>query len=357
MIIHTPVLLEETLNLLSPQANAFMIDGTLGEGGHSEAFLTRFGDLQICGIDADKEIIKTAKLRLEKFGRRVQFYNGWCEDYFAHLLSAEHYGDNAKHLPLESMPEYVEGIDSISVEAGAQKAGIILLDLGVSLYHYEKGDRGFSFAKDEALDMRIDPAAGESAADLLARIGEDDLAKLLYNNAEERNSRRIAAAITAARKSGFITSSLQLAAIVEGACHTYAHRGGKKRGGQQHHIHPATKTFAALRIAVNGELDRLENRLQLALAALAPGGRLGVITFHSLEDRIVKNYFRGVCGVSEPIKNKYKNKPNSQNSPINKREFTYKIITKKAVQCSREESLRNHPSRSAKLRVIEKIWS
>ncbi|GMO60327.1 MAG: 16S rRNA (cytosine(1402)-N(4))-methyltransferase RsmH [Termitinemataceae bacterium] len=322
-IAHTPVLLAETLDLLAPASDhasdhAFMIDGTLGEGGHSEAFLTRFENLHICGVDADAKILEIAKERLKRFGSRFIFYNGWSEDYFAQIKN---------------------GRDGVGTPSSTivQNADIILLDLGVSLYHYEKGDRGFSFLKDEALDMRIDTRSGCSAADLLNSLSEADLANMLYNNAEERSSRRIAKAILNARKGCKIESSAQLAAIVEGAF-----AGGRAGGNAHHRIHPATKTFAALRIAVNGELEKLESRLQLALEALAVNGKLGVISFHSLEDRIVKNFFKGKLPMNGKL-------------PINRGESEYKIITKKCVQCSRQEALRNPPSRSAKLRVIQKI--
>ncbi|GMO34249.1 MAG: 16S rRNA (cytosine(1402)-N(4))-methyltransferase RsmH [Termitinemataceae bacterium] len=304
-ICHTPVLLEETLTMLAPQrAESFMIDGTLGEGGHSEAFLSRFADLQICGIDADAAILETAKRRLGHFGDRISFFNGWSEDFF-------------------------ENSDT------EKKPDIILMDLGVSLFHYEKGGRGFSFLKDEAFDMRIDTASGVSAAELIANLKEQDLANLLYDNAGERYSRRIAKSIVEERKVARITSSKVLADIVWSAYPP-----------QQRHArtHPATKTFQALRIAVNGELSKLDARLSAAFKVLASGGKLGVITFHSLEDRIVKNFFKKLKQEG----------PVDVNAPI----YTQggcQILTKKPLACSEEEARRNPPSRSAKLRVVQKI--
>ncbi|MDR2841939.1 MAG: 16S rRNA (cytosine(1402)-N(4))-methyltransferase RsmH [Spirochaetaceae bacterium] len=302
--IHTPVLLEETINFLNPCGDSeFMIDGTLGEGGHSEAFLTRFPGLRICGIDADNDILQAAKERLKSFEDRISFYAGWSEDFFVEFLS------------------------KVKVNAELRRPGIILLDLGVSLYHYEKGDRGFSFLKDEALDMRIDTGCGTTAAELLLRLKENELADLLYNNAQERFSRRIARVCVDARKLSRITSSAQLAELVSRAVPSSYRYGA---------AHPATKTFQALRIAVNGELEKLTARLRAALKLLGKGGRLGVITFHSLEDRIVKNFFRSAACEENGLEN-----------------GLWKIITKKPIAPCAEEVKRNPPSRSAKLRVMQ----
>jgi 16S rRNA (cytosine1402-N4)-methyltransferase len=212
------------------------------------------------------------------------------------------------------------------------------MDLGISLYHYEKSGRGFSLKKDEALDMRIDSSAGISAAELIARLSERDLANLIYRNGEERYSRRIARGIVAARSRGTITSSAVLAEIVTRAVPSFYRHGP---------IHPATRTFQALRIAVNGELSRLEDLLEAALNVLEAGGRMGVITFHSLEDRIVKNFFRE--------KNKDCTCP--PEAPIcrceGRRMIT--ILTRKAVSPADTEVQHNPPSRSARLRVAEKV--
>lgn len=182
MELHTPVLLEETIQFLAPRSEGeLMVDATLGEGGHSYAFLSRFPDLRIVGIDADRDIQETARKRLEQFGERIHFYTGWSHDFFSDL------------------PRNIKRPDTI------------LIDLGVSMYHYEKSGRGFSFRKDEFLDMRLDTGTGPTAADLLARLSEKELADLLYQNAEERSSRRIARAIVHARSGQAISNSRALA--------------------------------------------------------------------------------------------------------------------------------------------------
>ncbi|MDR0690250.1 MAG: 16S rRNA (cytosine(1402)-N(4))-methyltransferase RsmH [Spirochaetaceae bacterium] len=308
-IVHTPVLLEETIQYLGPRsAGELMVDATLGEGGHSYAFLSRFPGLRIIGIDADGEIQGIARERLKEFGDRIHFYTGWSQEFFADL------------------PRDIKRPDTI------------LIDLGVSLYHYEKSRRGFSFRKDEVLDMRIDPSRGVPAAQILARSSEKDLADLIYKYGEERYSRRIARSITEARSHSAVTSSAALAEIVKRAVPS-----GYRRGA----VHPATKTFQALRIAANGELSRLPDLLEAALGSLETGGRLGVISFHSLEDRIVKNYFRE--------KNKDCTCP--PEAPICRCEGhrIIAILTRKAVSPGKEEMKNNPPSRSAKLRVVEKV--
>ena len=308
-VIHTSVLLEETLKYLAPRKpGQLLVDCTVGEGGHLNAFLSQFPELKAIGIDADPEILNVARQRLAGFGERVQFYSGWSHDFFA-----------------EYPGEY-------------KRPDTILIDLGISLYHYEKGGRGFSFRYDEKLDMRIDTSSGLSAADLIARLSENDFANLLYANAEERYSRRIARAVAEAKSGGALTSSAVLAEIVERAVPP-AYRHGP--------IHPATRTFQALRIAVNGELSRLPALLEAAFQVLEPGGRLGVISFHSSEDRIVKNFFREknrdcICPPEAPIC-----KCRGQ------RMLT--LLTRKGISPGEEEIRKNPPSRSARFRAVEKI--
>jgi 16S rRNA (cytosine1402-N4)-methyltransferase len=286
-----------------------MVDATLGEGGHSYAFLSRFPDLHIIGIDADPEIQKIARERLKEFGDRIHFYTGWSQTFFAEF-------------PVD-----------------LKRPNTILVDLGISFFHYEKGGRGFSFRRDENLDMRLDTSTGTSAADLIASLSEKDLADLLYQNAGERYSRRIAKALVEARKQGTITTTGALAELVERAVPA-SYRHGP--------IHPATRTFQALRIAVNGELARLPDLLEQSLRVLEPGGRLGIISFHSLEDRIVKNFFRK--------KNKDCTCP--PEAPICRCEGrrAVNILTRKGVVPGEAEIQKNSASRSARLRVVEKVF-
>ena len=312
-IIHTPVLLNECLAQLSPvgepfENDALMIDSTLGEGGHSEAFLRKFSNLRIIGLDADSSIQARAKERLSPFGERMNFYSGWFNDYYANY------------------------------PADQRKPDIILFDLGISVFHYERSGRGFSFRKDEPLDMRLNPKAGESAADLVNTLSAQKLADLIYLYGEERYSRRIAAAIVDTRKNSRIESAADLADIVYRAVPS-AYRHGA--------IHPATRTFQALRIAVNKELNRLPEVLPEAFKVLACGGKLGVITFHSLEDRIVKNYFRNlgkscICPVEQPVC-VCGGKPCAE------------LLTRKPLGPTEAEVAENSPSRSAKLRVLRKV--
>ncbi|MBB5217983.1 MULTISPECIES: 16S rRNA (cytosine(1402)-N(4))-methyltransferase RsmH [Treponema] len=311
-IVHTPVLLNECLEYLSPEGepferDAFMIDSTLGEGGHSFNFLSKYPGLSIMGVDADSTIQSRARERLSPFSSRMQFYNGWFNDFYADY-------------PLERHPD------------------IILFDLGISVFHYERSGRGFSFRHDEELDMRLNPSAGESAADIVNSYEEKKLADMIYLYSDEKYSRRIAAAIVEARRGGKILSTKALADII------YEAVPSKYRHGN---IHPATRTFQALRIQVNSELKRLVSAIHNAFNVLNPGGKLGVITFHSLEDRIVKNYFRNlgkqcVCP-PEVALCRCEGHPCAQ------------IITRKPLEPTEEEVKQNSPSRSAKLRVVRKI--
>jgi 16S rRNA (cytosine1402-N4)-methyltransferase len=307
--VHTPVLLEETIRYLAPRGKGeLMLDATAGEGGHSFAFLSLFPDLKIIAIDADPFIQEAAKERLKGFGSRVSFYSGWAQSFFA------------------SYPVELERPDTV------------LLDLGISMFQLVRSGRGFSFRKDEPLDMRLDTSGGQDAASLIASLPEKDLADLLYRNAEERYSRRIARAIVAARKQGAIRSSGALAELVTAAVPPPYRHGP---------IHPATKTFQALRIAVNGELSRLPELLEGGLGVLKAGGRMGVISFHSLEDRIVKNFFR----------EKSRDCSCSPETPIGRGRGSraVNLLTRKGLVPTEAEKQRNPPSRSARLRVVEKI--
>ena len=308
-IVHTSVLREETFEYLVPSgAGGLFIDATLGEGGHAEYFLTKNAKITIAGIDADESIMSVARVRLEPFGNRVRFFQMWFNRFFS---------DYPRDLPRPSG---------------------ILFDLGISSFHYKKGERGFSFGRDEKLDMRLEKGLEIGAADIVNEYPENELADIIFKYGEERLSRRIAGKIVAARESERITSSRRLAEIVSSAVPPPQRYGG---------IHPATRTFQALRIAVNGELVRLEQALNSALSVLAVGGRMGVIAFHSLEDRIVKRFFRE--------KNKSCTCPPEW--PMCKCGGTriVDILTRKPVRPGSEEVESNARSRSARLRVVEKV--
>ena len=302
------MLLEEAIQYLAPRdRDEFMIDATMGEGGHSYAFLSRFPRLTIVGIDADSSIQAVARNRLAEFGDRVQFFNGWAQDFFS------------------------------AYPAGLKKPNAVFADLGISLFHYKSSGRGFSFSADEKLDMRLDPSGGISAAELLVRMSEKDIADTLFRNAGERYSRRIARAIVQERQRGSIATTAALSELVQRAVPA-AYRNGP--------IHPATKTFMALRIEVNRELSRLPELLEGALDVLAPGGRLGIISFHSLEDRIVKDFCR--------LKSRNCTCPPQSPKCTCGGRRKVNMVTRKAVMAGESEVRRNPPSRSARLRVVEK---
>lgn len=319
-IVHTPVLLNECLEYLSPvgesfENDAYMIDSTLGEGGHSNAFLSKFPNLHIIGLDADKNIQARAKERLSKFADegRMRFFNGWFNDFYANF---------------DEQTELTQG----------KHPNLILFDLGISVYHYERSGRGFSFRYDEPLDMRLNFEEGESAADIVNSWKEEELANMIYLYSDEKMSRRIAKAICDARSLSKIESSKALAEIIYNSVPSSYKHGN---------IHPATRTFQALRIAVNSELRRLPQAIHSAFNVLEVGGKLGVITFHSLEDRIVKNYFRNlgkqcVCPPEQAICSCGGSACAS-------------ILTKKPIDPTAQEIKENSPSRSAKLRVVRKI--
>ena len=312
-IVHTPVLLRECLDFLSPvgepyEKNAFMIDSTLGEGGHTNAFLSKYPELKICGVDADSVIQQRAKERLSCFGDRIRFFNGWFNDFYS------------------------------SYPAEMPKPDLILFDLGISVFHYEKSNRGFSFRYDETLDMRLNENGTVSAFDIVNSYSEKDLADLIFLYGEEKLSRRIAYAIVEARSVSEISSSKSLAEIIYN-CVPEKYRHGA--------IHPATRTFQALRIAANDELGHLPKALFDAFNCLNVGGKMGVITFHSLEDRIVKNFFRNlgkecVCP------------PEFAECRCGGKQCA-EILTRKPVCPGEEEIKVNSPSRSAKLRVVRKL--
>ncbi len=306
-IRHRPVLLDEVLAGLDVQPGELVVDGTTGEGGHSEALLQQQTDCHLLCLDADTGIQAKARERLAEFGERVSFVHGWFDEVFARWDRLE-------------------------------RPAAVLLDLGISVYHYEESGRGFSFRGEEPLDMRLDPSSGPSAADLVNTLGEEELANLLFRYGEETLSRRIARSLVEARKQERIETAKQLADRIWEAVPA-SNRYGR--------IHPATKSFQALRIAVNGELERLDRVLVDAFRVLAPGGRLAVITFHSLEDRAVKTMFRElaracICG-PEIARCRCGGRPLALD------------LTRKPVVATDTEVAVNPPSRSAKLRMVKKL--
>lgn len=308
--VHYSVLQKEVMEYLVPQSGrGLFIDSTLGEGGHSELLLRSYPEMQLIGLDADSHILKVARERLAPFGERVRLFNMWFNQFY-------------REYPL-----------------GGEQADAVLFDLGISSFHYERAGRGFTFQKEEPLDMRLDETLEISARDIVMTYPAKELARIFFEFGEERYSRQIAGAIVKAREETEIDTSGQLAEIIRGAVPQ------KYRHGR---INPATRSFQALRIVVNGELARLESALSDALRHLKVGGRMGVISFHSLEDRIVKHFFQ----------HKSKSCTCPPEWPICKcggNQEVVHLINRKPIAPGEEEIRINPPSRSAKLRVVEKV--
>jgi 16S rRNA (cytosine1402-N4)-methyltransferase len=297
-------MVDEVLEYLAPdRPNQLLVDATVGEGGHSALFLDRFPKMRVVGVDADERILTVARERLSGYGRRAALYNDWFDRFF------------------ESYPL-------------SHPADRILMDLGVSMYHFRRGERGFSFSEDEPLDMRLGAETETTAADLVNSLPEGELADLIYRYGEERYSRRIARRIAETRVERAIATTGELADIVRSAVPAPYRRG---------RIHPATRTFQALRIEVNDELGRLERGLVAAVGRLAVGGRIGVIAFHSLEDRIVKWFFRGMAGGSTPDSNA----PMMEDGAVD-------VLTKKPLRPTEAEVAKNPAARTARFRVAVK---
>jgi 16S rRNA (cytosine1402-N4)-methyltransferase len=306
---HIPVMPKEVQDLLQCKPGGIYVDATVGLGGHAEEILERIQPGgQLIGIDRDRESLDKAQARLKPFGQSVRLLH-----------------DNYKNLPL-----------ILNNLAGPPVDGI-LVDLGVSSYQLTSPERGFSFQSDVMLDMRMDRTQQWTAADLVNKLSENELADLIYRFGEERLSRRIAAAIVQERSKTPITRCMQLADIIG--------RAFRVRGHQT--IHPATRTFQALRIAVNEELEGLEGFFSDAFGFLKPGGRMVVIAFHSLEDRIVKRAFRrlaGQCVCDAP--------PELCTCP--RRELA-NLLTPRPMTPGPEELAANPRARSARLRSLERL--
>ena len=308
--LHSPVLLTEVVQFLAPERSGLLIDATLGLGGHAEALLEKNSEVRLIGIDQDTEAIAYAKERLAKFGTRIQIFHSNFSQ-----------------------------VKDVWQRSGLEKPSGILADLGVSSLQFDSAERGFSFRYDAPLDMRMNAEdETETAAELLQRLSEEEIANVIYQYGEERFSRRIARWIVERRERGEpVQTTKELADLVS--------RAVKKSKHDQ--IHPATRTFQALRIAVNKELDILADFISDAIDILETTGRLAVISFHSLEDRIVKQTFQKLAGKCSC--------PPRLPACICGAEKKVEILTKRPVVPGAEEMAENPRARSAKLRVCSKL--
>ena len=299
MIHHKPVMVDEVVSALQPRPGGHYIDCTTGEGGHAEAILGHCDPpARLLGLDLDREALAVAEDRLSRFREATRL----VETSYIHIAE-------------------------VAARQGFHPCDGVLFDLGVSSLQLERASRGFAFSKEAALDMRFGPSIGRSAKEIVNETDEESLANLIYRLGEERRSRRIARAIVRARP---VETTVELADVVAGAV------GRGSRGRRS--IHPATRTFQALRIAVNGELDNVETGIRAAIGTLRKGGRLVVISYHSLEDRLVKNLLRE------------ESKPIDENHPP-----TLRLITKRVRKPEASEIEANPRSRSAKMRVAERL--
>lgn len=295
--MHVPVLAEEICHWLSPKSGGIYVDCTLGVGGTSLKIIESSGNnAYIIGLDRDPEALAIAEKNLEPYGSHVKIFNG----NYSHVVEFVH-------------------------QAGFEKVDGVVFDLGVSSLQLDKPARGFSFSSDGPLDMRMNQAQGPTAADLVKVLPEKELADLIFSCGEERFSRRIARAIVQARKTYALDTTQALVAVIKGAV-PHAYRKGR--------IHCATRTFQALRIRVNQELDLLQPSLQDAVSLLKEGGRLCVVAFHSLEDRVVKHTFRAMAGGENPL---------------------ITLLTKKPIVADTQEIQQNPRARSAKLRIAQRL--
>lgn len=307
---HEPVLLGEVIDGLDVKPDGIYLDGTVGGGGHSSAIAERLTSGRLISLDRDPEAVKAAGARLARFGEKAKVI---------HANFSE--------------------IDNVCRDEGITALDGVLLDLGVSSYQLDTPERGFSYISDAPLDMRMDRDAAFSAATVVNEYPRERLERIIYEYGEERFAPRIARGICEARQNAPIATTGQLVAIIKSSMPATAVRSSEH--------HPAMRTFQAIRIEVNGELDVIDPTIRRAVSLLAPGGRIAVITFHSLEDRRVKGTYndlaRGcicppdfpvcVCGHTPEIK----------------------LVSKKPIVAGREELKKNSRSHSAKLRVAEKI--
>lgn len=309
--LHVPVLLERTLELLGAaieQPGAVLVDCTLGLGGHAEAFLTQFPQLTLIGIDRDASALALAAKRLEKFGERAKFSHATYDE-----------------------------IQEVLAEHGFHSADAVLLDLGVSSMQLDEAERGFAYSFDAPLDMRMDSSESLTAAQVLNSYSEQELARIFKEFGEERYAKQIASSIVEKRKAQSFSNSAELAKLIVAIVPFIP---GKSKG------HPAKRVFQALRIEVNSELDVLREAMPAAIASLALGGRILILSYQSLEDRIVKQALSAASTSSAPL-----------DMPIELPEQApvLRLLVKGAEQASEKEVLQNPRAASVRLRAAEKI--
>lgn len=310
--IHTPVLLDRCVELLAPaltRPGAVLVDATEGMGGHSEALLERFADIHLIGLDRDTDALRIAGERLARFGDRVTL---------VHTV--------------------YDGIDAAVRSTGRDKVDGILFDLGVSSLQLDEAERGFAYSQDAPLDMRMDQTAGVTAADILATYGEGDLRRIFERYGEEKLAGRYARAILEARRSEPITRSARLVEVLVAATPAAVQR---ERSG-----HPAKRVFQALRIEVNAELAALEGAMPAAMGLLPVGGRIVVMSYQSLEDRLVKRLFADASASTAPA-----------GLPVELPEHAprFRLLTKGAELASEEERARNPRATPVRLRAAERL--
>ena len=308
---HRPVLLQETLKFLAPERGGLFVDCTVGLGGHSEAILKSSSETRVLGLDLDPAALDYTRRRLAPFGERFR-----------------------------AVQANFRQIDLVLRETGERDPFGVLADLGVSSLQFDSAERGFSFRFDAPLDMRMDPTTGSTAAELLNQLPESEIARIIFEFGEERHSRRIARRIVESREQGRpITTTKELAELVQRAL------GGRK----WNQIHPATRTFQGLRIAVNRELEGLAEFVESAIDLLEPCGQFVVISFHSLEDRIIKRELRRLSGHCQCP-------PRLPVCSCGAR-AAVEILTRRPVTPDAKEVDENPRARSAKLRACRKLVS
>ena len=302
---HLPVLLREVLGLLDPTNNKSYLDATFGGGGHTRAILESGSSVSLVAIDCDPDAAKRAQAISKAYPGRFRFYD---------LNFSE-----------------LDRIEENQFDG-------VLFDYGVSSYHFDQPARGFSFRSDAPVDMRLNPRIGQSAADFLETASKDDLIRAIKVYGEERSWKRIVEAILKARGTNLLQNTKTFAELISNTIPAPVRRRSK--------LNPATKTFQGVRIAVNRELEVIETALPKAFDLLAPDGILAAISFHSLEDRIVKRYFRKLCG--QPLDRR-------DSTPQQMRSVVAESLTRKPITATPEEIAQNTRSRSAKLRAVRKL--